>query len=178
MTWYIQIIPNLGNLYLKIVHIMVLKTSLVVSQYWFRQWLGVFRQQFITWTNVHQVRRHHMESTGQNDLILGMLFRYTRYITANHVVGPRGDLWKGAQSYDAKRKSIWIGFRVFYSRHCAKRHYAYFLFAAVICIDNLKWLHVWHGWILTDIFRYKTFFSRIIMKMWTLISYLWYGWRS
>ena len=121
--------------------------------------LGVVRQQLITWTNVDQVIQHHMESTGHNGLILGMLFRYTRYITANHVVGPRGNLWKLALSHMMqKEKSIWIRFRAFYSRLCAKGHYAYFLFAAVIFINSLKWLDVWHGYILTAIFRYQIYF--------------------
>ena len=41
----------------------------MVSQHWFRIWLGAVRQQAITWTNVPDPRRH-MTSLGHNELML------------------------------------------------------------------------------------------------------------
>ena len=43
-------------------------TSLMISQYWFRLWLGVVRQQAITWANVDPDLCHHMASLGHNEL--------------------------------------------------------------------------------------------------------------
>ena len=43
-------------------------TSLMISQHWFRQWLGALRQQAITWTNVDPDLCHHMLSPGHNEL--------------------------------------------------------------------------------------------------------------
>ena len=40
----------------------------MISQHWFRQWLGAIRQQAITWTNVDPDIFHHMASPGHNEL--------------------------------------------------------------------------------------------------------------
>ena len=40
----------------------------MVSQHWFRWWLGAIRHQAITWTNVHTFLCHHMASLGHNEL--------------------------------------------------------------------------------------------------------------
>ena len=45
-------------------------TSLMISQHWFRWWLGVVRQQAITWANVDPDLCHHMVSLGHNELRL------------------------------------------------------------------------------------------------------------
>ena len=44
-------------------------TSPMISQHWFRQWLGAVRQQAITWANVDLVPCRHMASSGHNELI-------------------------------------------------------------------------------------------------------------
>ena len=44
------------------------RTLLMISQHWFRWWLGAIRQQAITWTSVDQDFRHHMASLGPNEL--------------------------------------------------------------------------------------------------------------
>ena len=44
-------------------------TSLVISQQWFRQWLGAVKQQAITWANVYPDLWRHMASLGHNGLI-------------------------------------------------------------------------------------------------------------
>ena len=43
-------------------------TLLVLSKYWFMQWLGAVMQQDITWTSVDQDRRRNMASLGHNEL--------------------------------------------------------------------------------------------------------------
>ena len=43
-------------------------TLLLISQHWFRQWLGAVRQQAITWTSVDQDLQRHMASLGPNEL--------------------------------------------------------------------------------------------------------------
>ena len=43
-------------------------TSLVISQQWFRQWLGAVKQQAITWANVYPDLWRHMASLGHNAL--------------------------------------------------------------------------------------------------------------
>ena len=43
-------------------------TLVMISQHWFRYWLGAVRQQAITWTNVDQDPCHHMASLGHNEL--------------------------------------------------------------------------------------------------------------
>ena len=40
----------------------------MLSQHWFRLWLGALRQQAITWVNVDQVLCRHMASPGHNEL--------------------------------------------------------------------------------------------------------------
>ena len=42
-------------------------TSLI-SQHWFREWLGAVRQQAITWANVEPDLCRHMASLGHNEL--------------------------------------------------------------------------------------------------------------
>ena len=44
-------------------------TSLMISQHWFRQWLGAVRQQAITWANVDLVPCRHMASVGPSELM-------------------------------------------------------------------------------------------------------------
>ena len=44
------------------------RTLLVISQHWFRYWLGAVRQQAITWTSVDQDLQRHMASLGSNVL--------------------------------------------------------------------------------------------------------------
>ena len=45
-------------------------TLLVISQHWFRWWLGAFRQHAITWANVDLVLCRYIVSLGHNALIL------------------------------------------------------------------------------------------------------------
>ena len=40
----------------------------MISQHWFRQWLGAIGQQAITWANVDPDLCRHMVSLGQNEL--------------------------------------------------------------------------------------------------------------
>ena len=40
----------------------------MISQHWFRQWLGAVRQQAITWANVDPDLCRHMMSLGHNEL--------------------------------------------------------------------------------------------------------------
>ena len=42
------------------------KILLIINQYWFRQWVGVVRQQAITWANVDLDLCRHMPSLGLN----------------------------------------------------------------------------------------------------------------
>ena len=44
------------------------KTSLMISQHWFRQWLGAVRQQAITWANVDPGFCPYMATLGHNEL--------------------------------------------------------------------------------------------------------------
>ena len=44
--------------------------SLIISQHWFRQWLGAVRQQAITLANVDPDPCRHMTSLGHNQLII------------------------------------------------------------------------------------------------------------
>ena len=44
------------------------RTLLMISQHWFRKWLGAVRQQAITWTTVDQDLQRHMVSLGPNEL--------------------------------------------------------------------------------------------------------------
>ena len=44
------------------------RTSLMISQHWFRYWLGAVRQQANTWLNVDTDLCHHMASLGHNEL--------------------------------------------------------------------------------------------------------------
>ena len=46
------------------------RTLLMISQHWFRQWLGAIRQQAITWTSVDQDLHRHMASLGPNELTI------------------------------------------------------------------------------------------------------------
>ena len=41
----------------------------MISQHWFRKWLGTVKQQAITWTNADLDPCRHMVSLGHNELI-------------------------------------------------------------------------------------------------------------
>ena len=45
------------------------RIPLMISQHWFRWWLGAIRHQAITWANVDPVLYHHMASFGHSELI-------------------------------------------------------------------------------------------------------------
>ena len=47
----------------------------MISQHWFRWWLGAIRQQAITWANVDPVFCRHMASLGPNELSSKMYYR-------------------------------------------------------------------------------------------------------
>ena len=49
------------------------RTLLMISQHWFRWWLGAVRQQTITWANVDSVSCRLMVSLGHNELIQKIL---------------------------------------------------------------------------------------------------------
>ena len=76
--------------YLQILILMIMssdechKTLLMISQHWFRWWLGAVRQQAITWASVDQDLQCHMASLGPNELNLGSK-RMTR--SQHHFVG-------------------------------------------------------------------------------------------
>ena len=44
----------------------------MISQHWFRSWLGAVRQQAIIWANVNQVLWHHTASLGHNELTVAI----------------------------------------------------------------------------------------------------------
>ena len=52
-------------------------TLLMVSQHWFRLWLGALRQQAITWANVDPDLCRHMVSLGHNELTHGTSWQVT-----------------------------------------------------------------------------------------------------
>ena len=56
------------------------KTSLMISQYWFDWWLGVIRQQVLTWTNVDQVLRCYVASLGHTEYTVQYLLEDTQKI--------------------------------------------------------------------------------------------------
>ena len=47
--------------------VIIMRTSLMISQYWFRQWPGAVTQRAITWINVGQLHRY-ITSLGHNVL--------------------------------------------------------------------------------------------------------------
>ena len=58
-------------------------TLVIISQHWFRWWLGAIRQQAIAWTNVDLDPCHHIASLGQNELIYsGMMTAYIILLVA------------------------------------------------------------------------------------------------
>ena len=66
------------------------RTPLLISQYWFRSWLGAVRQQAITWANIDPDPCHQMVSLGNNELTNKMLSQ-----AAVH-----SKLWKQRQKYE------------------------------------------------------------------------------
>ena len=67
--------------------------ALMISQHWFRWWLGAVRQQAITWANIDPDLCRHMASPSQSDLkhpweywspawIWRCLFRYLSFVTS------------------------------------------------------------------------------------------------
>ena len=61
------------------------KALLMISQHWFREWLGAVRQQAITWANVDPDLYRKMASLGFNELIL-------EYVAIAIIVTPYNDL--------------------------------------------------------------------------------------
>ena len=59
-------------------------TSLVISQHWFRQWLGAARHQAIAWANVDTDLCHHKasQSLGHNELTKASTPRDNEWINA------------------------------------------------------------------------------------------------
>ena len=58
---------NFSDKYLKYFLSGEYNTSLVISQQWFRQWLGAVKQQAITWANVDPDLLRPMASLCHND---------------------------------------------------------------------------------------------------------------
>ena len=54
-------------------------TLLIISQHWFRYWLGAVRQQAITWVNVEPDLCGHMVSLDHNELTNSALLVYQHY---------------------------------------------------------------------------------------------------
>ena len=63
----------------------------MISQHWFRWWLGAVRQQAIIWANVDPDLCRHMASLGHNELIPHMLifFRKHKYMFAFDIIFKR-----------------------------------------------------------------------------------------
>ena len=61
-----------------------LKTSLMISQLWLRQWLGAVRQHAITWTNVGPGQCRHMVSSGLIELNAILCFCFLPYMAMQH----------------------------------------------------------------------------------------------
>ena len=70
---------------------------LVISQHWFRWWLGSIRQQANTWANVDQDLCNHMVSLGHNEL---------RHCNSLKYWAPLGFIWHSYQQ--AWYFLIWI----------------------------------------------------------------------
>ena len=47
---------------------------MMMSKHWFRQWLGVVRQQAITWANVDPELCRHMVPLGHNEIKVGRFY--------------------------------------------------------------------------------------------------------
>ena len=63
------------------------RTLLMISQHWFRKWLGAVRQQATTWANVDPDLCHHMASLGHNGLIgkwRSLVFNSKTHLTIPH----------------------------------------------------------------------------------------------
>ena len=60
-------------------------TPLMISQHWFRYWLGAVRQQAITWDNVDPDSCHHMLPLGHNELILYQVLAWGRQATSHYL---------------------------------------------------------------------------------------------
>ena len=58
---------------------------LIISQHWFRWWLGAIRQQAITWADIDPELCHHMVSLGHNEL--------THLLVPHICVGGYGQHW-------------------------------------------------------------------------------------
>ena len=56
----------------------------MISQHWFRLWLGAVRQQAITWANVDPVLWRHMASLGPDELSSDDTVQFTRPQWLNH----------------------------------------------------------------------------------------------
>ena len=54
----------------------------MISQHWFKQWLGATKQQVITYANVDLDLCHHMTSLGRNEL-LTFIINDAQYILNN-----------------------------------------------------------------------------------------------
>ena len=76
-------------------------TFLMVSQYWFRWWLGAVRQQAITWANVDPDLCRHMASLGPNELSMKMIawhdvleYVMTHWLKCKTAVSPLLTHWR------------------------------------------------------------------------------------
>ena len=58
----------------------------MVSQHWFRYWLGGVSQQAIAWANVDQVPCRHMASPGHNELTHAVRYQTYSQVTNNEYV--------------------------------------------------------------------------------------------
>ena len=68
-------------------------TLLMISQHWFRYWLGAVRQQAITWANVDSDPWRHMTSLGHNELIYCNLNKMAHILPMTNSDPPSFAFW-------------------------------------------------------------------------------------
>ena len=71
------------------------RNSLVMSQHWFKLWLGAIRQQAITWANVDPDVCRHLASLGHNELTLPRSTTWWSYkiCAVRHLCNKTSDWW-------------------------------------------------------------------------------------
>ena len=65
---FYNIFSDITNILTEIHWGVFMRIILVISQLWFRQWLGAVRQQAIAWTNADPDLLHHVHSLASNTL--------------------------------------------------------------------------------------------------------------
>ena len=138
----------------EIAFVQMLQNPLMMSQHWFREWLGAVRQQAITWANVDPYMCQHMASPGHNELNLdpetNSFFFFNSNLSFSMLTS-----WKSGAGFDQNDRMY-----EFYQNESFFRNVEF-----ILCLLSI----VFHGGFMNTEFKLKNVYCHTITTVKSLI---------